>query len=175
MDSTQLAWATAADAARWIRDGVVSAEELVRACLEQVRREEPRVQAWAFLDEAHALEQARAADQVRRQGASIGSLHGVPVGIKDIIDTADMPTEDGTPLHAGRMPLQDAAAVAMLRQAGAVIMGKTVTTELSGYSPGKTRNHTIPSIPPAALPAARRRRLPAVWCRSRSAPRSTAR
>ena len=91
-DPTQLAWATAADAARWIRDGVVSAEELVRACLEQARREEPRVQAWAFLDETHALEQARSADQARRQGAPTGPLHGVPVGIKDVIDTAGMPT-----------------------------------------------------------------------------------
>lgn len=148
MDRSQLAGASAADAARWIRDGALSAEELVNACLERIRQEEPQVQAWAFLDESHALEQARACDQARRRGAPIGSLHGVPVGIKDIIDTADMPTEDGTPLHSGRMPLEDATAVAMLRQAGAVIMGKTVTTELSGYAPGKTRNPHNPAHTP---------------------------
>ncbi len=148
VDSMQLAWATATDAARWVRDGVVSAEELIGACLEQVRRQQPRVQAWAFLDETHALDQARAADQARREGAAIGPLHGIPVAVKDIIDTADMPTEDGTPLHAGRMPVQDAAVIAMLRQAGAVIMGKTVTTELSGYSPGKTRNPHEPERTP---------------------------
>jgi Asp-tRNA(Asn)/Glu-tRNA(Gln) amidotransferase A subunit family amidase len=140
MDPTQLAWANAADAARWIREGALRSEDLVQACLEQVRREEPRVQAWTFLDESYALEQARARDQAHRRGAPAGPLHGVPVGVKDIIDTGDMPTEDGTPLHSGRMPVHDAAVVAMLRQAGAVIMGKTVTTELSGYAPGKTRN-----------------------------------
>ncbi len=140
IDRMQLAWAGAADAARRIREGALSSEELVEACLEQVRREEPRVQAWAFLDETHVLEQARACDQARRRGAPTGPLHGVPVGIKDTIDTADMPTEDGTALHAGRLPVRDAAVVSMLRQAGAVILGKTVTTELSGYTPGKTRN-----------------------------------
>jgi Asp-tRNA(Asn)/Glu-tRNA(Gln) amidotransferase A subunit family amidase len=77
-----------------------------------------------------------------------GPLHGVPVGIKDIIDTADMPTEDGTVLHAGRMPDRDARVVSMLRAAGAVIMGKTVTTELATYSPGKTRNPHDPGHTP---------------------------
>jgi Asp-tRNA(Asn)/Glu-tRNA(Gln) amidotransferase A subunit family amidase len=98
------------------------------------------VQAWQYLDEAHALAQARARDADRREGRAIGPLHGVPVGIKDIIDTADMPTEDGTVLHAGRTPGSDASVVAMLRAAGAVVLGKTVTTELATYTPGKTRN-----------------------------------
>ncbi|MGE5826096.1 MAG: amidase family protein, partial [Bacteroidota bacterium] len=102
-------------------------EELVQACLERIRATEPTVQAWTFLDEAHALAQSREADRIRREGRSVGPLHGVPVGIKDIVDTRDMPTENGSPLHAGRTPRRDATVVAMLRAAGAVIMGKTVT------------------------------------------------
>jgi Asp-tRNA(Asn)/Glu-tRNA(Gln) amidotransferase A subunit family amidase len=138
----------AAAAARAIRDGALSAEDLMRACLDHIERTEPRVQAWAFIDPAHALSQARAADEWRREGRPTGPLHGVPVGIKDIIDTADMPTEDGTPLHAGRLPVADAAVVRMLRAAGAVIVGKTVTTELATYFPGKTRNPHNPDHTP---------------------------
>ena len=73
-------------------------------------------------------------------GQPIGPLHGVPIGIKDIIDTGDMPTENGSPLHAGRTPSRDAAVVTLLRAAGAVIMGKTVTTEFACGASGKTRN-----------------------------------
>ncbi len=131
---------SAADAARAIAGGALSAEHLVQACLERIREVEPQVQAWQHLDEAHALAQARARDADRAEGRPLGPLHGVPVGIKDIIDTADMPTEDGTVLHAGRTPARDAAVVAQLRAAGAVILGKTVTTELATYAPGKTRN-----------------------------------
>jgi Asp-tRNA(Asn)/Glu-tRNA(Gln) amidotransferase A subunit family amidase len=101
---------------------------------------EPQVQAWTFLDADYALRQARSLDQLRLQGKSIGPLHGVPIGIKDIFDTADMPTENGSVIYAGRTPSRDATAVSMLRAAGAVIMGKTVTTEFAYFSPGKTRN-----------------------------------
>src|SRR5438132_5361820 len=73
-------------------------------------------------------------------GQPIGALHGVPVGLKDIIDTADMPTENGSVLHAGRTPSRDASVVSLLRGAGAVILGKTVTTEFATRRPGKTRN-----------------------------------
>jgi Asp-tRNA(Asn)/Glu-tRNA(Gln) amidotransferase A subunit family amidase len=140
MDVLQLNWLSAVDAARAIRDGEVSVEQFTEACLARVREMDPAVQAWAFLDPEHALAQARALDERRKEGAPVGPLHGVPVGIKDIFDTADMPTEDGTVLHAGRTPATDAAVVARLRAAGAVIMGKTVTTELATYAPGKTRN-----------------------------------
>ena len=140
MKGLQLNWLSACDAARAIRDGAISSEDLVEACLARVREMDPAVQAWAFLDPAHALAQARALDERRKEGASLGPLHGVPVGVKDIIDTGDMPTEDGTVLHAGRTPAEDATVVARLRAAGAVIMGKTVTTELATYHPGKTRN-----------------------------------
>ena len=140
MDVTQLNWFSATDAARAIRDGAISSEQLVEACLARVREAEPQVQAWQFLDPERARAQARARDADRREGRPSGPLHGVPVGIKDIIDTADMPTEDGTVLHAGRTPARDATVVTWLRAAGAVIMGKTVTTECAYFSPGKTRN-----------------------------------
>jgi Asp-tRNA(Asn)/Glu-tRNA(Gln) amidotransferase A subunit family amidase len=148
MDATKLNWLPARDAANAIRDGAISSEALVEACLAHIREVEPRVQAWQFLDPEHALAQARARDSDRREGAAIGPLHGIPVGVKDILDTCDMPTEDGTVLHAGRTPARDAAVVAMLRAAGAVIMGKTVTTELATYAPGKTRNPHDPAHTP---------------------------
>jgi Asp-tRNA(Asn)/Glu-tRNA(Gln) amidotransferase A subunit family amidase len=148
MDASQLNWLSASDAARGIRDGAFTSEQLTQACLARVREAEPQVQAWTFLDEAHALGQARARDQDRAEGRPTGPLHGVPVGIKDIIDTCDMPTEDGTVLHAGRTPSRDAAVVAALRASGAVIMGKTVTTECATYAPGKTRNPHNPEHTP---------------------------
>jgi Asp-tRNA(Asn)/Glu-tRNA(Gln) amidotransferase A subunit family amidase len=148
MDATQLAWLSASDAAKAIRDGAISAEQLVAACLARVREVDDKVQAWQFLDPEHALAQARTLDQARREGRPTGPLHGVPVGIKDIVDTGDMPTEDGTVLHAGRMPTADAIVVASLRAAGAVIMGKTVTTECAYFSPGKTRNPHNPEHTP---------------------------
>jgi Asp-tRNA(Asn)/Glu-tRNA(Gln) amidotransferase A subunit family amidase len=139
---------SAADAALEICEGRLTSEELVQACLERIRALEPKVQAWTFLDEEHALAQARAADERKRSGEPIGPLHGVPVGVKDIFDTADMPTENGTVLHQGRTPRADAAAVRSLRAAGAVILGKTVTTECAYFSPGKTRNPHDPEHTP---------------------------
>ncbi len=138
--SVELSQLSATQAAQAIADGLISSEQLVQACLDRIREIEPQVQAWQFLDEKLALAQARARDQDRAEGRAIGVLHGIPIGIKDIIDTDDMPTEDGTSLHAGRTPANDATVVALLRAAGAVIMGKTVTTELANMTPGKTRN-----------------------------------
>lgn len=139
---------SATEAAGAIARGELTSQQLVEACLARIREAEPQVQAWQFLDEQHALAQARARDEDRAAGYPCGPLHGVPVGVKDIIDTTDMPTEDGTVLHAGRMPHGDAAVVARLRASGAVILGKTVTTELATYSPGKTRNpHAIDRTP----------------------------
>jgi len=148
MDLSQLSWLSATDGARAIRDGAIGSEQWTEACLARVREVDDEVQAWAFFDPEHALNQARARDQERREGRPIGDLHGVPVAIKDIIDTGDMPTEDGTVLHAGRTPADDATVVRMLRAAGAVIFGKTVTTELATYAPGKTRNpHNLEHTP----------------------------
>lgn len=118
------------------QQNVNSAQHQLEQCLAVIHREEPRVQAWQFLDEGRARSAAEQADRAAHRGA----LHGLPVGIKDIIDTAGMPTENGTVLHVGRVPSADAAVVAALKSAGAVIVGKTVTTELATYAPGKTRN-----------------------------------
>ncbi len=128
--------------------GKLGALELTEACLARIEAEEPRVQAWAFLDPELARAQARRCDEAHRLGRPQGPLHGIPVGVKDIIDTRDMPTENGTVLHAGRRPTRDAAVVERLRAAGAVILGKTVTTELAVYHPGKTRNPHDPSRTP---------------------------
>ncbi len=138
--SMELELLGAAEAAQMIRDGLISSQDLVGACLDQIERLEERVQAWAFIDRDLAMKQAKAADAALQTGRPVGSLHGVPVGIKDIIDTGDMPTEDGTILHQGRRPQYDATVVTKLREAGAVILGKTVTTELAVFHPGKTRN-----------------------------------
>jgi Asp-tRNA(Asn)/Glu-tRNA(Gln) amidotransferase A subunit family amidase len=134
--------------AQGIRDDAFSAEAVARSCLDRIAATEAAVQAWTYLDPEHVLDQARAADRRRATGEPLGALHGVPVGIKDIIDTVDMPTENGTVLHAGRRPAADAAIVARLRAAGAIIMGKTVTTELATYAPGKTRNPHHPGHTP---------------------------
>ena len=148
MDLTNLHLLSATEAARLIHDGVISSEQLVEACLARVREADALVQAWTFLDPDYALAQARALDQLRLEGKPIGPLHGVPIAIKDIFDTADMPTENGSVIYAGRTPSRDATAIALLRAAGAVIMGKTVTTEFAYFSPGKTRNPNNPEHTP---------------------------
>jgi Asp-tRNA(Asn)/Glu-tRNA(Gln) amidotransferase A subunit family amidase len=135
-----LAALSIAETSAAIREGRVASVDLVGDCLKRVEEVDSEVQAWAFLDRDHAMRQAEAADLCRKQGKTVGPLHGVPVGVKDIFDTTDMPTEFGSPLWAGRTPRRDAAVVARLRAAGAVIMGKTVTTEYAYYHPGKTTN-----------------------------------
>lgn len=139
---------TASEAARLVREGRVTSRELVEACLAQIEAREAEVQAWHCLDREHALNQAELADAAHKAGKPHGPLHGVPVGVKDVFDTRDLPTENGCALHAGRTPRHDAAAVALLREAGAVILGKTVTTELAYYAPGKTRNPHDPARTP---------------------------
>lgn len=139
---------TAVNAAAAIRNGEISAVELVQACLDHIAGIEPTVGAWTHLDPDHALAQAREADQLKHRGLNTGALHGVPVGIKDIINTRDFPTEFGSPIHKGRRTSEDATLVARLRQAGAIILGKTVTTEFAVYHPGKTTNPHDPKRTP---------------------------
>src|SRR5688572_16691402 len=127
---------SAADAAALIASGKLTAVQLAEDCLARINEREQDVQAWAYIDRDQVLAQARARDAEPRRGP----LHGVPVAVKDIIDTADMPTAYGSPIYAGHRPRADAACVAMLRNAGAVIMGKTVTAEFAMRHPGKTRN-----------------------------------
>ena len=149
MTSIELAALSGLEAQRLLGEGKISALELTEACLARIAGDEPRVQAWAFLDPELARAQARRCDEARRLGRPLGPLHGVPVGIKDIIDTArHADRERHRRSHAGRRPTRDAAVVARLRAAGAVILGKTVTTELAVYHPGKTRNPHDPERTP---------------------------
>ena len=139
---------TATQAAAEIARGAVSSEDVTRACLDRIEATEGTVKAFAHLDREHALAQARETDQWRRSGRPFGPLYGVPVAVKDIIETADWPTECGSPLLAGRRPRNDATVVSKLRAAGAVIVGKTVTTEFAYFTPGKTRNPRDPARTP---------------------------
>lgn len=119
-----------------LASGQMSSEALTGRCLEQIRKRESETHAWAFIDPERALDQARQRDREERRSP----LHGIPVGIKDIIDTADMPTAYGNERYAGHFPSQDAEIVSLLKKAGAVILGKTVTTEFAYFTPGPTRN-----------------------------------
>src|SRR6516164_9022691 len=126
---------TASEAAAQLSAGELTAEALVQACLERARAG-GEITAWAWLDPEQAIAQARTVDGSGRKGR----LAGVPVGIKDIIDTADMPTGHGSPIYAGNRPFADAACVALIRAASGVIFGKTVTTEFANRHPGPTRH-----------------------------------
>ena len=135
---------TASEAARRIAAGKLSSEELVAACLERIRERDGAVQAWVHCDPDAALAQARAIDKARSRGV----LAGVPVGFKDVIDTADMPTQYNSAIYRGHRPRTDAACVALVRHAGGVVLGKTVTTEFASRSPGPTRNpHNLAHSP----------------------------
>jgi Asp-tRNA(Asn)/Glu-tRNA(Gln) amidotransferase A subunit family amidase len=122
----------------------ISAEKLVRRCLARIVEREPVVQAWEALDAEAALAEARRIDALRDRPP----LCGLPVGIKDLIDTADLPTTYGSSIHRGHQPSRDAECVRRLREAGGIVLGKTVTTEFAVYSPGKTRNPHDPSRTP---------------------------
>jgi Asp-tRNA(Asn)/Glu-tRNA(Gln) amidotransferase A subunit family amidase len=122
----------------------MKSETLVSACLERIAKREPEVHAWAYIDPERALTEARERDRE----APRSPLHGVPVGIKDVIDTADMPTEYNSPIYRGHRPKTDAACVALLRRAGCVILGKTATTEFANNHPAPTRNpHNLQHTP----------------------------
>ena len=142
--TTPLNALTATEMAAAIRAGRATCEAVARACLDRIATREPQVQAWQHLDPDYVIEQARALDKSGKRGPLIG----VPFGVKDIIDTCDMPTEYGTPIYRGHRPARDAACVALSRKAGALLMGKTVTTEFANVTPGKTRNPLDPARTP---------------------------
>jgi len=147
-DKDALTKVTATDAAARIARGELSALDYTRACLDRIASLEDKVHAFIHLDPDHALAQARALDERQRKGEPLGALHGVPVAIKDIFDTKDYPTECGWALRKGRRPAQDAGSVARLRAAGAVFVGKSVTTECAYFHPGATRNpHDLERTP----------------------------
>ncbi|HTV88023.1 MAG TPA: amidase, partial [Stellaceae bacterium] len=130
--------------ARRIAGGELSAEAVVASCLDRIHEREGVVRAWAHLDRAQAFAAARACDR----GGRAGLLRGVPFGIKDIFDTADMPSGYGSPIYAGCRPGFDASAAALPRAAGAILLGKTVTTEFANRHPGPTVNPHNPAHTP---------------------------
>ena len=142
--STKLNELTATEIVAAIGAGKTTCEAVVRACLDHIEAREPHVQAWQYLNPQQVIAAARALDKKGQHGP----LAGVPFGIKDIIDTADMPTEYGSPIYKGHQPQNEAACVALGRKAGGVLMGKTVTTEFANRYPGKTRNPFDPTRTP---------------------------
>ena len=141
---TDLNTLSAVEIASRTTSGAVTCEEVARACLARIDAREPIVKAWSFLDRDAVLRQAKALDR----GPDSGPLHGVPVGVKDVIETHDMPTEMGSPIYRGYWTMSDASCVAMLRAAGALILGKTVTCEFAGVTAGPTTNPHDPSRTP---------------------------
>ncbi|HLY46276.1 MAG TPA: amidase family protein, partial [Stellaceae bacterium] len=131
-------------AAREIAAGRLGAEDLVRAALLRIAACESVVGAWHYLDREAALAAARRCDA----SPPNGPLHGIPIAVKDLIDTADMPTGYGSPIYEGHRPAADAACVALARAAGAIPLGKTVTTEFACFTPGKTTNPHNPAHTP---------------------------
>jgi len=142
--STVLNKLGALEAARLLNRRELTAEQLVRACLARIEQREPQIHAWAELDPDHALAQARALDK----GPVRGVLHGLPLAVKDIFDTHDLPTRYGSSIYARHHPDADAACVALCREAGALVLGKSVTTEFATYHPGPTRNPRNPAYTP---------------------------
>jgi len=127
---------SAREIVRRVASGDLTVEAVAKSCIAQIEAREPTLQAWSFFDPDLVLRLARALDKA----ATKGPLHGLPIGIKDVFDTADMPTEMGSPIYQGHRPAIDAASVAQARQAGALILGKTVTAEFAGVAPGPTTN-----------------------------------
>ena len=139
---------TATEAVQAIASGRLSSVDLVKSCLAQIADTDASINAWAYLDPESALAQAAECDRIRKAGLGTGSLHGLPVGLKDVIDTRDMPTQRGTDIFKDRQPDKDARLVERLRESGAVIMGKTVTTELAFVHANDTRNPHNPEHSP---------------------------
>jgi amidase len=135
---------SASEAVARMAAGELSAETLVRSCLERIDARDAQVHAWAHLDRDAALVQARRADSSPRTGL----LRGVPVAFKDVIDTADQPTAYGSPIYTGNRPVADAACVALTREAGAVVLGKTASTEFAYRHPSACTNPHNPAHSP---------------------------
>ncbi len=148
LNKQDLSQLSAVQAAEGIRSGRITSEALVTTYLARIAETDATIKAWAWLDPDEALNQSKEADRIRRAGRATGALHGVPVGLKDIVDTRDMPTQCGTPIRNGHQPEQDARLVEHLREAGAVIMGKTKTTEFAYMHPTDTTNpHDVSRSP----------------------------
>ncbi|MCA6116499.1 amidase [Bradyrhizobium sp. WSM 1738] len=136
-----------------IRNRQLTATSVMEACLERIAVREPQVKAWSFLDADLARKRAWVADEWQAAGLPLGPLHGLPVGVKDVFDTSDMPSEYGSASLRGRRPTEDADAVSVLHRAGALIMGKTTTSEFGMYHPSQTHNPLDPSRSPGVSSA----------------------
>jgi Asp-tRNA(Asn)/Glu-tRNA(Gln) amidotransferase A subunit family amidase len=141
---TDLRTLTAREAARQVAERRITAEALVTEYLDHIETREPVVGAWQFLDRDRALAMARRRDAE----APRGPLHGIPIAVKDLIDTRDMPTGYGSPIYRDHRPGADASCVALARASGAIVLGKTVTTEFATFTPGKTANPRNPAHTP---------------------------
>jgi Asp-tRNA(Asn)/Glu-tRNA(Gln) amidotransferase A subunit family amidase len=148
MNAKQLHCLGLLEAVQAVRRGDFSSEALTRALLERIERHENTVQAFQWIDPARTLDLARRADGRLRSGAAVGPLHGIPIGIKDIIETQGIPTSMGSPIFDGYVPASSATLVRRVEAAGALVMGKTVTTEFAYFTPGKTRNPWNPAHTP---------------------------
>jgi len=144
MKQSPLHMLSATEIAAQVAAGTITCEQVARSCIERIARREPQVKAWSYFDPEQVLAAARQLDRASERGP----LHGVPVGVKDVIDTCDMPTEMGSPIYRGHRPPADAACVALLRAAGALIFGKTVTCEFAGATPAQTTNPHDPTRTP---------------------------
>ena len=136
---------TATQAREALDQGRINAAELLAACLARITERDDIVGAWCHLAGDPALAAARSQDE---DAGYKGPLAGLPVGVKDIIDTADMPTTYGSAAYAGHRPIGDAACVALVRAAGGIVLGKTVSTEFAYFQPGKTANPHNPAHTP---------------------------
>ena len=131
---------SAAQAANYIREGQISCEDLIKSLLDRSERLNPQLNLWAELDTTRAIKDARQKDRELATSGPMGSLHGVPVGIKDIFNTKGIRTSHGSPIYEDHIPNFDATSVALLKSAGSIIMGKTVTTEFACGDPPSTLN-----------------------------------
>jgi Asp-tRNA(Asn)/Glu-tRNA(Gln) amidotransferase A subunit family amidase len=148
MNHTHFGGLTASEAKRQLESGQLTSESLISSCLARIAERNAAVGAWTNVEPERALDAARASDRLRAAGGSVPPLAGIPVGVKDIIDTKDFPTEYGSEIFAGHRPNADAFVVAQLKAAGAIVLGKTVTTELAFFGPGKTCNpHDLKRTP----------------------------
>lgn len=135
---------SATEASAQIDAGTLTVEALIESCIGRIEAREDDVRAWKYFDPDDARKQAKALDKGPRRGP----IHGLPFGVKDIIDTATMPTGHGSPIYEGHQPAIDAPCVALSLQSGGVLMGKTVSTEFASRHPGATRNPHNPAHTP---------------------------
>lgn len=145
---TDLALLTATEAVRRLRAGTLSASALMEALLDRIAAREPVLRAFAWLDPAMARRAAARADALAAAGRAEGMLHGLPFAAKDVLDTADMPSQYGSAIWVGHRPRADAACIALARRQGAILLGKTVTTEFATRHPGPTANPHNPAHTP---------------------------